>query len=109
MVREADAILIVVEPEAICMELTAHLLERLRLNGILPHRIRLVISNPHGTADLKRQEVSTGLKMDAIAVIPYLRDEFAAASKLRLPVVLHQPQSTAAAQYQDLVRALARV
>jgi len=47
--------------------------------------------------------------MDAIAVIRYLRDEFAAASKLRLPVVLHQPQGTAAAQYQDLVRALARV
>ena len=107
--READVILIVVEPEPICMDLTAHLLERLQLGGILPHRIRLVISNPHGTADLSRQHVCNALKTEAISVIPYLPDEFSAASKLRLPVILHQPRSTAAAQFQDLVSVLARV
>jgi CheY-like chemotaxis protein/MinD-like ATPase involved in chromosome partitioning or flagellar assembly len=109
LLREADVILIVVEPEVICQELTAQFLDRLRETGILSHRIRLVISNPHGSLQLSRTEVAAALKMEVAAMILYQRDEFSAASKRRLPIVTQQPQGQAAAQFKDLVQALVAV
>lgn len=92
LLHEADVICIVVEPEVICVELTASFLERLRATGILSHRIRLTISNPHGSLQLSRSEVAAALKMETAAMILYQRDEFSAASKRRLPIVVQQPQ-----------------
>jgi DNA-binding response OmpR family regulator len=109
LLREADVIVIVVEPEIICLELTAQFLDRLRDTGILSHRIRLVISNPHGSLQLSRTEVAASLKMDVAAMILYQRDEFSAASKRRLPIVIQQPQAPAAAQFKELIQALAAV
>ena len=109
VLRQADAILVVVEPEVVSVELTAHLIERLHKGGILPDRIRLVISNPHGSLQLSRSEVVAALKMEAVAAIPYQRDEFSAASKRRVPLVVQQPQSTAATQFVELSRAMAQV
>jgi CheY-like chemotaxis protein/MinD-like ATPase involved in chromosome partitioning or flagellar assembly len=109
LLREADAILVVVEPEVICVELTAHFLARLQETGILSHRIRLVISNPHGSLQLSRTEVGTALKLEVAGMILYQRDEFSAASKRRLPIVLQQPEGSAAVQFQELARALAAV
>src|SRR3989442_14351038 len=63
LLREADVIVIVVEPEIIGVELTGYFLERLRETGILSHRIRLVISNAHGSLQLSRTEVAAALKM----------------------------------------------
>jgi len=80
LLREANVILIVVEPEVICLELTGQFLSRLRETGILSHRNRLVISNPHGSLQLSRTEVATALKMEVAAMILYQRDEFSAAS-----------------------------
>lgn len=109
VLRQADAILIVVEPEIVSVELTAHLVERLHKGGILADRVRLVISNPHGSLQLSRAEMVTALKTEAVAAIPYQRDEFSAASKRRVPLVVQQPQSTAATQFEELARSLARV
>jgi DNA-binding response OmpR family regulator len=109
LMREADVILIVVEPEVICVELTAQFLDRLRETGILSHRIRLVISNPHGSLQLSRNEVATALKMEAAAMILYQRDEFSAASKRKLPIVIQQPQSPIVAQFKELQQALATI
>ena len=109
LLREADVILIVVEPEIICVELTGQFLDRLRETGILSHRIRLVISNPHGSLQLSRTEVAATLKMDVAAMLLYQRDEFSAASKRRLPIVIQQPQAPAAAQFKDLVQAVASI
>lgn len=107
--READVILIVVEPEVIGVELTGQFLERLRETGILSHRIRLVISNPHGSLQLNRAEVAAELKVEVAGMILYQRDEFSAASKRRLPIVLHQQQAPAAAQFRELAQALVAV
>src|SRR5207248_1830980 len=71
LLREADVILIVVEPEVICVELTGQFLERLKETGILSHRLRLVISNPHGSLQLSRTEVAATLKMEVAAMILY--------------------------------------
>ena len=109
LLREADVILIVVEPEIVCVELTAQFLDRLRDTGILSHRIRLVISNPHGSLQLSRTEVAAALKMEVAAMILYQRDEFSAASKRRLPIVLHQQQSPVVGQFKELAQALAAV
>jgi DNA-binding response OmpR family regulator len=109
LLREADVICIVVEPEIICVELTASFLDRLRATGILSHRIRLVISNPHGSLQLSRTEVAAALKMETAAMILYQRDEFSAASKRRLPIAVQQPQGPAAAQFKELTQALAAV
>jgi CheY-like chemotaxis protein/MinD-like ATPase involved in chromosome partitioning or flagellar assembly len=109
LMREADVILIVVEPEIIDLELTAQFLDRLRETGILSHRIRLVISNPHGSLQLSRTEVAAALKMDVAAMILYQRDEFSAASKRRLPIVIQQPQSAIVGQFKELLQALAAV
>jgi len=109
LMREADVILIVVEPEVICVELTAQFLDRLRETGILSHRIRLVISNPHGSLQLSRNEVAGALKMEAAAMILYQRDEFSAASKRKLPIVIQQPQSPIVAQFKELQQALATI
>jgi DNA-binding response OmpR family regulator len=109
LLREADVILIVVEPEVICVELTGEFLGRLRETGILSHRIRLVISNPHGSLQLSRTEVAALLKMEAIAMILYQRDEFSAASKRRLPIVIQQPQAPVVGQFAELVHRLAAV
>jgi DNA-binding response OmpR family regulator len=109
LLREADVILIVVEPEVICVELTGEFLGRLRETGILSHRIRLVISNPHGSLQLSRTEVAALLKMEAIAMILYQRDEFSAASKRRLPIVIQQPQAPVVGQFAELVHGLAAV
>jgi Flp pilus assembly CpaE family ATPase len=109
LLREADVICIVVEPEVICVELTLQFLDRLRETGILNHRIRLVISNPHGSLQLSRSEVAAALKMDVAAMILHQRDEFSAASKRRLPIVIHHPQATATPQFKELVQALAGV
>jgi pilus assembly protein CpaE len=107
--READVVLIVVEPEVIGVELTRQFLDRLRETGILSHRIRLVISNPHGSVQLNRTEVANALQMEVAAVILYQRDEFSAASKKRLPIVIHQPQAPVVAQFSELAHALAAV
>ncbi len=107
--READVILIVVEPEIICVELTRQFLERLRETGILSHRIRLVISNAHGSLQLSRTEVAAALKMEVAAMILYQRDEFSAASKRRLPIVIHHAQAQATPQFNELMQALAAV
>jgi pilus assembly protein CpaE len=109
LLREADVILVVVEPEIICVELTAHFLDHLRETGILSHRIRLVISNPHGSLQLSRTEVAAALKLEVAGMILYQRDEFSAASKRRLPIVVQQPQGSAAVQFKDLALALAAV
>lgn len=109
LLREADVILIVVEPEIICVELTGQFLNRLQETGILSHRIRLVISNPHGSLQLSRNEVAAALKMDVAAMILYQRDEFSAASKRRLPIVIQQAQSPVVGQFKELLHALASV
>jgi CheY-like chemotaxis protein/MinD-like ATPase involved in chromosome partitioning or flagellar assembly len=109
LLREADVICIVVEPEIICVELTGSFLDRLRSTGVLSHRIRLAISNPHGSLQLSRTEVAAALKMEAAAMILYQRDEFSAASKRRLPIVVQQPQGPAAVPFKELTQALAAV
>jgi CheY-like chemotaxis protein/MinD-like ATPase involved in chromosome partitioning or flagellar assembly len=109
LLGEADVILIVVEPEIICVELTRQFLDRLHETGILSHRIRLVISNAHGSLQLSRTEVAAALKMEVAAMILYQRDEFSAASKRRIPIVLHHAQGQATAQFNELVQALAAV
>jgi len=109
LLREADVILVVVEPEIIGVELTQQFLDRLRETGILSHRIRVVISNAHGSLQLSRTEVSAALKLDVAAMILHQRDEFSAASKRRLPIVIHHPQSQAIAQFKELMQALAAV
>ena len=43
------------------------------------------------------------------AMILHQRDEFSAASKKRIPIVLHHPQSQAIAQFKELDQALASV
>ena len=100
---------IVVEPEIIGVELTRHFLERLHETGILSHRIRLVISNAHGSLQLSRTEVAAALKMEVAAIILYQRDEFSAASKRRMPIVIHHAQAQATAQFTELMQALADV
>jgi Flp pilus assembly CpaE family ATPase len=109
LLREADVIVVVVEPEIIGVELTRQFLDRLRETGILSHRIRVVISNAHGSLQLSRSEVSAALKLEVAAMILHQRDEFSAASKRRLPIVIHHPQSQAMAQFKELVQALAAV
>jgi DNA-binding response OmpR family regulator len=109
MLREADVICVVVEPEVICVELTGPFLDRLRSTGILSHRIRLVISNPHGSLQLSRTEVAATLNMEVAGMILYQRDEFSAASKRRLPIVVQQPQGPAATQFKELLQALIAV
>jgi len=109
LLREADVILVVVEPEVICLELTGQFLSRLRETGILSHRIRLVVSNPHGSLQLSRTEVATALKLEVAAMILYQRDEFSAASKRRLPIVIQQPQAPLVGQFKELMQALAAV
>ena len=110
LLREADVICVVVEPEVICVELTGPFLDRLRATGILSHRIRLVISNPHGSLQLSRTEVAAALlKIEVAGMILYQRDEFSAASKRRLPIVIQQPQGPAATQFKELLQALIAV
>jgi CheY-like chemotaxis protein len=109
LLREADVIVIVVEPEIICVELSRQFLDRLHQTGILSHRIRLVISNAHGSLQLSRTEVAAALKMEVAAMILYQRDEFSAASKRRMPIVVHHPQAQATAQFRELLQALAAV
>ena len=72
-------------------------------------RIRLVISNPHGSLQLSRTEVAVALKMEVAAMILYQRDEFSAASKRRLPIVIQQPQAAVTTQFSELTKALAAV
>ena len=109
LMREADVILVVVEPEVICVELTGQFLDRLRETGILSHRMRLVMCNPHGSLQLSRAEVSAALKIEVAATILYQRDEFSAASKRRLPIVIQQPQSPIVGQFKDVLQALAAI
>jgi CheY-like chemotaxis protein len=109
LLREADVILVVVEPEIIGVELTRQFLDRLRETGILSHRIRVVISNAHGSLQLSRSEVAAALKIDVAAMILHQRDEFSAASKRRLPLVLHHSQSQATAQFNELMQSVAAV
>jgi Flp pilus assembly CpaE family ATPase len=109
LLREADVICIVVEPEVICVELTGSFLDRLRSTGILSHRLRLAISNPHGSLQLSKTEVAAALKLEAASMILYQRDEFSAASKRRLPIVVQQPHGPAAVQFKELAQALSAV
>src|SRR5205807_1109342 len=111
--KGADAVvladLVVVEPEIIGVELTRQFLERLHETGILSHRIRLVISNAHGSLQLSRTEVAAALKLEVAAMILYQRDEFSAASKRRMPIVIHHAQAQATAQFAELMQALVAV
>jgi CheY-like chemotaxis protein/MinD-like ATPase involved in chromosome partitioning or flagellar assembly len=109
LLREADVIVIIVEPEIIGVELTRQFLDRLHETGILSHRIRLVVSNAHGSLQLSRTEVAATLKLEVAAMILYQRDEFSAASKRRMPIVIHHPQAQATAQFTELMQALAAV
>ena len=53
--------------------------------------------------------MAAALKMEAAAMILYQRDEFSAASKRRLPIVVQQPQGPDALQFKELTQALAAV
>lgn len=68
-----------------------------------------MISNPHGSLQLSRTEVAAALKMEVAAMILYQRDEFSAASKRRLPIVIQQPQAAVTTQFSELTKALAAV
>jgi len=68
-----------------------------------------VISNPHGSLQLSRAEVAAALKMEVAAMILYQRDEFSAASKRRLPIVIQQPQAPVTSQFSELMKALLAV
>ena len=109
LLREADVIVVVVEPEVLSVELTAQFLDRLQETGVLRQRIRLVLSSAHGSLQRSRNEVAAELKMEPSAMIVYQRDEFSAASTRRLPVVIQQPSSAAAVSFQELVGAVAKV
>jgi hypothetical protein len=52
---------------------------------------------------------AAALKMEVAAMILYQRDEFSAASKRRIPIVLHHAQGQATAQFNELVQALVAV
>jgi pilus assembly protein CpaE len=106
VMRQANDILVAVEPEVVAVELTAHLIERLHKGGILADRIHLVLSNPHGSLQMNRAEVSAALKTEAIAVITYQRDEFSAASKRRIPVVTAPGETVVTRQFEELAKAL---
>jgi len=47
--------------------------------------------------------------VDVAAMILYQRDEFCAASKRRLPIVIQQSQAPVVAQFKDLVQAVATI
>jgi CheY-like chemotaxis protein len=47
--------------------------------------------------------------MEVAAMILYQRDEFSAASKRRVPIVIHHPQAQATTQFNELMQALAAV
>jgi MinD-like ATPase involved in chromosome partitioning or flagellar assembly len=47
--------------------------------------------------------------MEVAAMILYQRDEFSAASKRRMPIVIDHPQAPATAQFTELMHALAAV
>ena len=68
-----------------------------------------VISNAHGGLQLSRTEVAAALKMEVAGMILYQRDDFSAASKRRLPIVVQQPQGPAATQFKELLQALIAV
>jgi Flp pilus assembly CpaE family ATPase len=91
------------------VELARQFLDRLHETAILSHRIRLVISNAHGSLQLSRTEVAAALKMEVAAMILYQRDEFSAASKRRIPIVVHHAQGQATGQFNELMQALAAV
>jgi CheY-like chemotaxis protein/MinD-like ATPase involved in chromosome partitioning or flagellar assembly len=61
LLGEADVILIVVEPEIICVELTRQFLDRLHETGILSHRIRLVLHHAQGQATAQFNELVQAL------------------------------------------------
>jgi CheY-like chemotaxis protein len=63
----------------------------------------------HGSLQLSFTEVAAMLKMDVAAMILYQRDEFSAASKRRMPIVIHHPQAQATAQFAELMQALVAV
>jgi DNA-binding LacI/PurR family transcriptional regulator len=86
------------------VELARQFLDRLHETAILSHRIRLVISNAHGSLQLSRTDVAPALKMEVAAVILYQRDEFSAASKRRIPIVVHHAQGQAMGQFNELCR-----
>lgn len=109
LLREADIVLVVVEPEITAVELTAAFVNRMRETGILSDRIRLVLSNSHGSLQLSRAEACAALKLEASTVILYQRDEFSAAAKRRLPLVIHDPRGSGADQFRELAKALAIV
>src|SRR2546423_515131 len=58
---------------------------------------------------LSRTEVAAVLKMEVAAMILYQRDEFSAASKKRMPIVIHHAQAQATAQFTELMQALAAI
>ncbi len=53
--------------------------------------------------------MAAALKMEVAAMILYQRDEFSAASKRRMPIVIHHAQAQATAQFTELMQALAAV
>jgi MinD-like ATPase involved in chromosome partitioning or flagellar assembly len=53
--------------------------------------------------------VAAALKMEVAAMILYQRDEFSAASKRRLPIVVQQPQSPIVAQFKEVLQAVASI
>jgi CheY-like chemotaxis protein len=102
-----DMLVVVVEPERICLTIAQAMLDAIRARGAAPPEMRIVlVERSRSDTTYLRGKIEASLQCDVAGVIDPATDDLRRASEQGDPVVLSSPESGIAAQIRKLSEAL---
>jgi pilus assembly protein CpaE len=102
-----DMLIVVVEPERICLTIAQGMLDAIHARGMAPPEMRLVlVERSRSDAAYPRGKIEAYLQCDVAGVINAATDVLRKAAEQGEPVILSSPESEIAAQIRALTEAL---
>ena len=107
LVPELDAVVLVVEPDTVCVQAASVKLEMLSAWGAGPGTVRVVVVNRSSlVAPLSFAEIGEQLGCEVVGIIPQAAQAFVVAQEAGRPLVLTQPDSAAAVSIREVANRL---
>ncbi|HSP69420.1 MAG TPA: AAA family ATPase [Bryobacteraceae bacterium] len=108
-IQESDCLLLVVEPDPLCVETGAQILKTIRIWNDLPKLTRSVIVNRAPRAfSMNESDIGKKLAIPTLGVIPLATDLCIAAEEAGMPLALVAPGSGAAKSLASLALTVAQ-
>jgi Flp pilus assembly CpaE family ATPase len=106
-VRHFDQLVIVTTPEPACLTASRIAMEALKSWGVRKDRISELVVNITGLfASVSLREIRADLDCDIVGILPSSGDDFLAAHRHGVPLVVHHPHSPAAVSLTEIAKRL---